>query len=139
MPPILAGAGGDMPPQPQHRLPETRQCPAVTWGAAPPPLGEQQFRNEPGQFPRHIKRGTIGDHVGPPVEADFVVRPLLLGSTPTSGQPGPSAVCPDVLGSAGPLAWAMLPGQQLGNAVAITVMVSPAGRGEVSREGPGAV
>jgi hypothetical protein len=41
--------------------------------------GEQQFRSEPGQFPRDIKRGTIGDHVEPPAEVDLVVRPLLPG------------------------------------------------------------
>jgi hypothetical protein len=35
--------------------------------------------SEPGQFPREIRRGTIGDRVEPPAEADLVVRSLLLG------------------------------------------------------------
>jgi hypothetical protein len=41
-------------------------------------LGQQQFRNEPDQFPGHVKRGTIGDHVEPSAEDDLVVRPLLV-------------------------------------------------------------
>ena len=53
------------PPQPQHRLPETGQCPAAPRGAATPPLSHQQPRGELRQFPGDVKRGTTGDHVEP--------------------------------------------------------------------------
>jgi hypothetical protein len=41
-----------------------------------------------------VKPYTIGDHVEPSSEGDLVVRPLLLGSMPISGQPGSSACLP---------------------------------------------
>ena len=65
---IRGGAVAE-PPQPQHRLPETRQRPAALGGAAPPALGQQQPRNEPGQFPRDVNRGTIGEGVNAPLDA----------------------------------------------------------------------
>jgi hypothetical protein len=75
---IRAGAVAE-PPQPQHRLPKAGQRPAAAGCAASAALRQQQLRNEPGQFPRHVKRGTIADHVEPSGEEDLVVRPLLLG------------------------------------------------------------
>jgi hypothetical protein len=60
----IAGGAVAEPAQPQHRLPEAGQRPAAPRGAAAAPLGQQQVRGELGQFPGHVKRGTIGDHVG---------------------------------------------------------------------------
>jgi hypothetical protein len=51
------------PAQPQHRLPEAGQRPAPLRSAATAPLGGQKLRDELDQFPRDVKRGTIGDHV----------------------------------------------------------------------------
>jgi hypothetical protein len=75
----VGGGAVAEPSQAQHRFPEAGQRPAAARGAAPVPLVQQQPGDEPGQFPRDVKRGTIGGHVEPSVEADLVVRPLLLG------------------------------------------------------------
>ncbi len=82
------------PPQPQHRLPKAGQHPASARGAAPLALGEQQLRNEPGQFPGDVKRGTIGDHAEPSVEGDLWRDLFYWGSTPIFRQPGSSACLP---------------------------------------------
>jgi len=85
------------PAHPQHSLPKAGQRPAAARGAAPPPLGEQQRRDELHQFPGDVKRGTIGDHVEPSSEGDLVVRPSSTGAPrPCSASPVPPRVCPDV-------------------------------------------
>ncbi len=53
------------PPQAQYRLPKAGQRPAATRCAAPTALREQQLREELRQFPGHVERGIIGDHVEP--------------------------------------------------------------------------
>ncbi len=45
-------------------------------------LSEQQFRNEPGQFPGYVNSCTIGDYVEPSIEADLWRDLFYLGSTP---------------------------------------------------------
>jgi hypothetical protein len=52
-------------PQPQYRLPGTRQRPAAARRAPPAPLSQQQPGSRPRQFPGDIERGTIGDHAEP--------------------------------------------------------------------------
>ena len=60
------GAGAvAVPPQPQHGLPEAGQRPAAAWRATLMTLGQQQARDKLRQFPRDVKRGTIGNHVEP--------------------------------------------------------------------------
>ena len=59
---------------------------------------EQQPRNERGQSPRDVERGTIADHVEPPGEADLVVRPSSTGSPrPFAGSPVHTRVCLNAL------------------------------------------
>jgi len=75
----LGRGGFAEPPHPQHRLPKAGQRPAAPWSAAAAALCPQQLRHELHQFPRDVKRDTIGDHVEPSGEGDLVVRPLLPG------------------------------------------------------------
>ena len=58
------------------------------------PLGGQQLRDELGQLPGDVERGTTGDHVGPSVEVDLRRDLFYWGSTPVPGQPGSSACLP---------------------------------------------
>ena len=64
----IGGGAIAEPPHSQHGLPEAGQRPAAARGAAAVALGQQQLRNELGQFPGDVKRATIGDHVEPSVE-----------------------------------------------------------------------
>ncbi|MET9259892.1 hypothetical protein [Amycolatopsis sp. NPDC004079] len=42
-------------------------------------LGVQDKRDEQGQLARHVKRGTMGNHVGPPDFSDSIFeKPVLL-------------------------------------------------------------
>jgi len=51
-------------------------------------LGEQQLRNEPGQFSRDLKRGTMGDDVEPSGQKIIFGETSSTGSsTPVPGQP----------------------------------------------------
>jgi len=38
-------------------------APGCPWVSAPSALGQQQLHHKPGQFPRDVKGGTIGNHV----------------------------------------------------------------------------
>jgi hypothetical protein len=65
----LTGDAVESPPslaatEVEQRLPEAGQRPAPPAGAAGAALGRQQPRRVPDQFPRHVERGTIGDHAG---------------------------------------------------------------------------